>query len=84
MGRSISAFTTSSFTGGSRTGWCRGRLICGIVQAHRIHHAVESPLGAVSFGFIYAPPVEVLKARLAASEGAEVRAPRRASTAPRG
>ena len=55
-----------------------------IVQAHRIHHAVESPLGAVSFGFIYAPPVEVLKARLAASEGAEVRAPRRASTAPRG
>jgi len=55
-----------------------------IVQAHRIHHAVESRLGAVSFGFITAPPVEVLKARLTASEGAEVRAPRRASTAPRG
>ena len=46
-----------------------------IVQAHRIHHAVESRQGAVSFGFIYAPPVEVLKRRLAASEGA-VRAPK--------
>jgi beta-carotene 3-hydroxylase len=55
-----------------------------IVQAHRIHHAVESRLGAVSFGFIYAPPVELLKARLATSEDAEVRRPRPASTALRG
>ena len=47
-----------------------------IVQAHRLHHAVESRLGTVSFGFIYAPSVEVLKARLAASKGARVRAPR--------
>ena len=55
-----------------------------IVQAHRIHHIVESRLGTVSFGFLYAPPVDVLKAQLAASEGARVRAPRGASTIPRG
>ncbi len=48
-----------------------------IVQAHRIHHAVESRKGTVSFGFIYAPPVELLKAKLAKSEGARIRAPRR-------
>ena len=44
-----------------------------IVQAHRLHHAVESRDGAVSFGFLYAPPVGALKARLARSEGARVR-----------
>ena len=47
-----------------------------IVQAHRIHHAVESREGTVSFGFIYAPPIDALKARLAKSEGARIRAPR--------
>ena len=58
-----------------------------IVQAHRIHHAVESREGTVSFGFIYAPPVEALKTRLAKSEGARIRAPRSGpaeSIAPRG
>ena len=55
-----------------------------IVQAHRIHHAVESREGTVSFGFIYAPPVERLKAQLAASEDARIRRPRTASTALRG
>ena len=58
-----------------------------IVQAHRLHHAVESREGTVSFGFIYAPPVEELKRRLAASEGARIRAPRTGaaeSTAPHG
>ena len=35
-----------------------------IVQAHRLHHAVESRKGAVSFGFLYAPPVELLKTEL--------------------
>jgi len=59
-----------------------------IVQAHRIHHIVESREGTVSFGFIYAPPVEVLKAELARNEEARVRAPQgpkatRASTTPR-
>ena len=47
-----------------------------IVQAHRIHHVVESREGTVSFGFIYAPPVEQLKAALAASEAARLRVPR--------
>ena len=55
-----------------------------IVQAHRIHHAVETREGTVSFGFIYAPPIEELKAALAASGRAGVRAPKGASTVPRG
>jgi beta-carotene 3-hydroxylase len=44
-----------------------------IVQAHRLHHAVESRLGAVSFGFLVAPPVDVVKAQLRASEEARLR-----------
>ncbi|MBA3669025.1 MAG: sterol desaturase family protein [Sphingomonas sp.] len=55
-----------------------------IVQAHRIHHIVESRLGAVSFGFLYAPPVETLKVELGGREGAQVREPRGVSTGPRG
>jgi beta-carotene 3-hydroxylase len=47
-----------------------------IVQAHKLHHAVESRDGAVSFGFIYAPPVEGLKRQLADSRAARVRAPK--------
>ena len=47
-----------------------------IVQAHRIHHIVESREGTVSFGFIYAPPVERLKAQLASKEQARIRNPR--------
>ncbi len=43
-----------------------------IVQAHRLHHAVESRDGAVSFGFIWAPPPERLKSQL---EKARLRAP---------
>lgn len=54
-----------------------------IVQAHRIHHAVESREGTVSFGFLYAPPVDALKAQLQSGEG-EIRRPRAASTALRG
>lgn len=46
-----------------------------IVQAHRLHHAVESRLGAVSFGFLYAPPVEVLKVALRQSGDARLREP---------
>lgn len=37
-----------------------------LVQAHRLHHAVRKRDGAVSFGFLYAPPVEQLVARLRA------------------
>jgi beta-carotene 3-hydroxylase len=35
-----------------------------LVQAHRLHHAVASREGAVSFGFLYAPPVAKLVATL--------------------
>ncbi len=35
-----------------------------LYQAHRLHHAVEGREGCVSFGFIYAPPVPVLKKQL--------------------
>ena len=55
-----------------------------IVQAHRIHHIVESREGTVSFGFLYAPPVDALKAQLSANDEARVRTPRAASTALRG
>ncbi len=47
-----------------------------IVQAHKLHHAVESRKGGVSFGFIYAPPVDRLKKALGASGTAEVRTPK--------
>ena len=47
-----------------------------IVQAHRIHHATTSKHGSVSFGFIYAPPPDVLKRQLAANAEAVIRAPR--------
>jgi beta-carotene 3-hydroxylase len=36
-----------------------------IVQAHRLHHVVESRDGTVSFGFVYAPPIAELKRQLA-------------------
>lgn len=50
-----------------------------IVQAHRLHHTVENKKGAVSFGFLYAPPVDILKAQLKASAQGQRRAPRRSS-----
>ncbi|WP_020652237.1 sterol desaturase family protein [Massilia niastensis] len=37
-----------------------------LVQAHRMHHAVAGRDGAVSFGFLYAPPVATLKRQLQA------------------
>ena len=37
-----------------------------LVQAHRIHHAVSTKEGCVSFGFLLAQPVRKLKAELAA------------------
>ena len=39
-----------------------------LVQAHRLHHATRGRDGAVSFGFLYAPPVRKLKARLQGRE----------------
>ena len=46
-----------------------------IVQAHRLHHAVESRDGAVSFGFLYAPRPDHLAAELAKRGRSGVRAP---------
>lgn len=46
-----------------------------IVQAHRLHHVVESKHGTVSFGFLYAPPVIVLKQQLRAGGAGELREP---------
>lgn len=51
----------------------RSRYMKRIVQAHRLHHAVESKHGTVSFGFLWAPPAERLKQQLRES-GGETRA----------
>ena len=40
-----------------------------LYQAHRMHHAVPGKHGAVSFGFLYAPPVANLKRQLHALHG---------------
>jgi beta-carotene 3-hydroxylase len=40
-----------------------------LVQAHRLHHAVEGREDCVSFGFLYAPPVRRLKQQLQAKHG---------------
>ncbi|MET0310189.1 MAG: beta-carotene hydroxylase [Sphingomonas sp.] len=47
----------------------RSRYMKRIVQAHRLHHAVESKQGAVSFGFLWAPRPETLKTQLKRSGG---------------
>lgn len=46
-----------------------------LYQAHRMHHAVQGKDGAVSFGFLYAPPIARLKRQLQARQ-ARVRRPR--------
>ncbi len=51
----------------------RSRYMKRIVQAHRLHHAVETKAGTVSFGFLVAPKVEALKAELKRRERAGVR-----------
>lgn len=45
-----------------------------LVQAHKMHHAVDGRDGCVSFGFLFAPSLAHLKARLRQSGAA--RAPR--------
>lgn len=52
-----------------------------IVQAHRIHHVVETKEGTVSFGFLWAPRPEILKDELKRRERAGVRAPQNAEEA---
>ena len=55
---------------GSCTGACRFASGCGtaylrrLVEAHHLHHAVRGREGCVSFGFLYAPPLPVLRERL--------------------
>ncbi|USI74357.1 sterol desaturase family protein [Sphingomonas morindae] len=56
----------------------RSRYMRRIVQAHRLHHVVETKGGTVSFGFLVAPRPEALKAELARRRRAGVRAPARA------
>jgi beta-carotene 3-hydroxylase len=45
----------------------RGRYMKRLVQAHRLHHAVHTRDGAVSFGFLWAEDVRKLKAKLKAA-----------------
>jgi len=59
----------------------RSRYMKRIVQAHRLHHAVETKHGTVSFGFLCAPPAERLKAELARRGRMGVRAPQVSPTA---
>jgi beta-carotene 3-hydroxylase len=46
-----------------------------IIQAHRLHHVTESREGSVSFGFLWAPRPEALKAELVRRGRAGVRPP---------
>ena len=46
-----------------------------IVQAHHIHHATQTKRDAVSFGFLLAPPPQVLKSRLARNGSTRLRPP---------
>ncbi|MGG5289281.1 sterol desaturase family protein [Pseudomonas shirazensis] len=44
-----------------------------LYQAHLMHHAVQGKDGCVSFGFLYSPTVEQLKAQLRARHGGPLR-----------
>ena len=46
-----------------------------IIQAHRLHHVVETKAGTVSFGFIWAPRPEALKVELSRRGNAGIREP---------
>jgi len=55
-------------------GWVpKSRYMKRIVQAHRLHHVVETRAGTVSFGFLYAPPVRDLLAKLQRDGGGRLR-----------
>jgi len=41
-----------------------------LIQAHRIHHAINTKEGCVSFGFLFAMPARKLKAQLAEVQAA--------------
>ena len=44
-----------------------------LVQAHRLHHAVEGREDCVSFGFLYAPSIRRLRDSLRAKHGGPIR-----------
>ncbi len=46
-----------------------------ILHAHRLHHAIRTKEGAVSFGFVYAPKVAKLRARMKELESLTGNAP---------
>jgi len=47
-----------------------------LLQAHRLHHAVEGKHGTVSHGFLFARKPAVLKAQLRANADPQRRTPR--------
>lgn len=51
----------------------RNRYLKRLVQAHRLHHAVEGREGCVSFGFLYAPPIRRLRDELRAGRGLDAK-----------
>lgn len=53
----------------------KSRYMKRIAQAHRLHHAVDTREGTVSFGFLAAPRPKALKAELQRRDRAGVRAP---------
>lgn len=55
-----------------------------IVQAHKLHHAVETREDGLSFGFLWAPPADRLKSQLAERGRKGLRAPRRERETERG
>ncbi|MBF8778262.1 sterol desaturase family protein [Pseudomonas fulva] len=44
-----------------------------LYQAHLMHHAVHGREGCVSFGFLYAPPIDRLRAQLRSRHGGPLR-----------
>ena len=50
-----------------------------IVQAHRLHHAIETKRGTVSFGFLVAPRPDALKAELKRRDRAGIRPSRQSA-----
>ncbi|MEL6360865.1 MAG: sterol desaturase family protein [Pseudomonadota bacterium] len=53
----------------------RSGYLARIVQAHRLHHAVQGKDGCVAFGFIFAPSPKRLKKMLAETGGQDMRQP---------
>lgn len=47
----------------------RHRYVKRLIQAHRLHHAVDTRDGGVSFGFLYAPPIRMLRDELRERQG---------------